>query len=166
MKECTSGGTGHMTMNGAISFTQIPTDSTQYSTQFYMCDPDPSGCVTAWGRVWEITFPRIVLPECHDLQISFSDLQCNCTSCHQWNLNTGQLMWHCYLHQHQRQHSSTQDTSGQSYSPDPSSRNQKGLRSRLASSSLLYHTLSPLAVQATLAVMEDSGRGYIPTLPG
>ena len=36
-----------------------------------------------------------------------------------------------FPHQHRRQHSSAQDTSGQGYSPDPSSRGQKGLGSRL-----------------------------------
>ena len=38
---------------------------------------------------------------------------------------------HSFPHQHRRWHSSAQDTSGQSYSPDPSSRGQKGLGSRL-----------------------------------
>ena len=36
-----------------------------------------------------------------------------------------------FPHQHRRRHSSTQDTSGQGYSPDPSSRGQRGLGSRL-----------------------------------
>ena len=38
-----------------------------------------------------------------------------------------------FPYQHQRQHSSAQDTSGQGYSPDTSSRGQKGLGSRLPS---------------------------------
>ena len=37
-----------------------------------------------------------------------------------------------FPHQHRRQHSSAQDTSGQGYSPDPSSRGQKDLGSRLS----------------------------------
>ena len=37
-----------------------------------------------------------------------------------------------FPHLHRRQHSSAQDTSGQGYSPDPSSRGQKGLGSRLS----------------------------------
>ena len=36
-----------------------------------------------------------------------------------------------FPHQHRRQHSSAQDTSGHGYSPDPSSCGQKGLGSRL-----------------------------------
>ena len=39
----------------------------------------------------------------------------------------------CFPHQHWRQHSSTQDTPRQGYSPDSSSRGQKGLGSRLGS---------------------------------
>ena len=40
---------------------------------------------------------------------------------------------HCFPHQHPRQHFRAQDTSGQGYSPDPSSRGQEGLGSRLIS---------------------------------
>ena len=40
-----------------------------------------------------------------------------------------------FPHQHRRQHSSAQDTSGQGYSPDPSSHGQKGLGSRLGEGS-------------------------------
>ena len=44
-----------------------------------------------------------------------------------------------FPHQHRRQHSSVQDTSGQDYSPDPSSRGQKGLGSRLCHPYILLH---------------------------
>ena len=49
-----------------------------------------------------------------------------------------------FPHQHRRQHSSAQDTSGQGYSPDRSSRGQKGLGSRLPTDHVTSHGMIKL----------------------
>ena len=95
MKGCTSGGTGHMTMDGAISFTHIPIDSTQYTLPIFtrvspslviVWTPNPSGYLTAWGRIWEITLPKLfrwnAKPANSDLQCDWSGISiftsCSC----------------------------------------------------------------------------------------
>ena len=108
--------------------------------------PDPSGR----ARVWGITLPGSVLLECQFLNPAnfifrsstrlvryYSNFQNFYALPYIHFLSLVELeRWlaemRSFPHQHRWQHSSAQDTSGQGYSPDPSSRGQKDLGSRLS----------------------------------
>ena len=93
-----------------------------------------------------IILPESVLLECHSFQLHFQIF--NAIGQYYSNFQNFYVLPYIHFlssvelehwlaemrsfpHQYRWRHSSAQDTSGQSYSPDPSSRGQKGLGSRL-----------------------------------
>lgn len=95
-----------------------------YSTHFYMCfpkphyslDPRPFWLLDCVRKDLGNNFAQNCLAGMPNLQTqifnAIGQVLSIFTSCHQWNFNSGRLMCPHW------QHSSAQDASGQSYSPD------------------------------------------------